>query len=135
MSHDLGFFTYKKGAATEEIRKAYLSSCEGSKVEWPVDSNFNNFVLALENQYPQISSYPDDEVDNCPWASDFDKGKGHLIVSMVFSRSQEVGNFIWEILQKYKVIVYDPQLDKAFLGNNELPETTKSRKWWQFWEK
>lgn len=134
MSHDLGFFACTQGATTEKIRSVYLSSCEGNNIVWPSDKNFTNFAQELEYKYPQISSYSDNDVDDCPWSCDFDIGKGHLIVSMVYSRSQEIGNYIWELLQKNQVIVFDPQIDKAYLGNIELPESTRRKKWWKLWK-
>ena len=67
-------------------------------------------------------------------ACGFDKGDGHIIVSMVFSRASEVGNFVWELLERHELIVFDPQADKAYLGDNELPESRQAKKWWQFWK-
>lgn len=134
MSHDLGFFSIKQGASTSEIRDAYLSSCEGNTPQWPSSSALQSFVSALENKYPCIDSLSDDEIDDSPWSCDFDKGEGHIIVSMVFSRASEVGNFIWELLEQYELIVFDPQADKAYIGNNELPESQKMKKWWKFWK-
>ena len=134
MSHDLGFFSFKKNVSTEEIREAYLHSCEGGAADWPSSPEFHSFVHALEEKYPEISTYSDDDVDNCPWSCDFDKGDGYVIVSMVFSRAEEIGNYVWDLIQQYPVIVYDPQSDKAYWGEDEIPESTESPKWWQFWK-
>jgi hypothetical protein len=134
MSHDLGFFSVKQGATTAEVRAAYISSCEGVDPSWPSSSALKSFISALEGQYPCIDTLSDDEVDNSPWSCGFDKGDGHIIVSMVFSRASEVGNFIWGLLERHELIVFDPQTDKAYLGDNELPENQKAKKWWQFWK-
>jgi hypothetical protein len=134
MSHDLGFFSLKQGATTSEVRAAYLSSCEGENVSWPPSAALKSFVSALEKEYPCIDTLNDDVVDESPWSCGFDKGEGHIIVSMVFSRASEVGDFVWGLLEQYELIVFDPQADKAYIGNSELPETRESKKWWQFWK-
>lgn len=134
MSHDIGFFSIKEGATTAEIRAAYLSSCEGVPSLWPQSDALKSFISALENEYPCIDTLSDKEVDDSPWSCGFDKGEGHIIVSMVFSRVSEVGSFVWSLLEQYELIVFDPQADKAYIGNNELPENQETKKWWQFWK-
>ncbi|EGL54887.1 hypothetical protein MAMP_01881 [Methylophaga aminisulfidivorans MP] len=134
MSHDLGFFSPKQGATTSEVRAAYLSSCEGENISWPSSGALTSFISALEKEYPCIDTLNDDEVDESPWSCGFDKEEGHIIVSMVFSRASEVGNFVWGLLERHELIVFDPQADKAYIGNNELPEIQESNKWWQFWK-
>lgn len=129
MSHDLGFFSVKRGATTAEVRAAYLSSCEGVDSSWPSSEALKSFVSALEGKYPCIDTLDDDEVDNSPWSCGFGKGDGHIIVGMVFSRASEVGNFIWDLLERHALIVFDPQADKAYLGGNELPENQEAKKW------
>ncbi|WP_413663472.1 hypothetical protein ACG1BZ_20715 [Microbulbifer sp. CNSA002] len=125
MSHDLGFFSIKQGATTAEVRAA---------PSWPQSEELKSFISALENEYPCIDTLSDDEVDNSPWLCGFDKGEGHIIVSMVFSRASEVGKFVWSLLEQHELIVFDPQADRAYIGNNELPESQETKKWWQFWK-
>lgn len=134
MSHDLGFFSIKQGTTTAEVRAAYLSSCEGAAPSWPQSEALKSFISALENEYPCIDTLSDDEVDDSPWSCGFDKGEGHIIVSMVFSRAPEVGNFVCSLLEQHELIVFDPQADKAYIGNKELLESLETKKWWQFWK-
>lgn len=134
MSYDLGFFSIKEGATTAEVRAVYLSSCEGSAPSWPQSETLKSFISALENEYPCIDTLSDDEVDDSPWLCDFDKGEGHIIVSMVFNRASEVGSFVWSLLEQHELIVFDPQANKAYIGNNELPESQETKKWWQLWK-
>ena len=134
MSHDLGFFSIKQGATTAQVRAAYLNSCDGAAPSWPSSEALKSFISALENEYPCIDTLSDDEVDESPWSCGFDKGEGHIIVSMVFSRAPEVGDFVSGLLEQHELIVYDPQADKAYLGNNELPENQETKNWWQFWK-
>ncbi|MCZ0867258.1 hypothetical protein O0V09_18835 [Dasania sp. GY-19] len=134
MSHDLGFFSVKQGATTSEIRSLYQHSCNGDEISWPRSTAFDSFVASLEKEYPCLDSLSDDEVDDSPWSCGFDKGDGHIIVSMVFSKAAETGNYIWGLLEQNELIVYDPQADKAYLGKIELQESQATKKWWQFWK-
>ena len=134
MSHDLGFFSIKQGATTSEVRTAYLSCNEGKEVAWPNTSDFSSFILLLKQKYPNLNSLSDDQVDESPWSSGFIEGHGYIIVSIAFSRASEVGNFIWSLLENHKLIVFDPQVDKAYLGANELLEIKEQKMWWQFWK-
>jgi hypothetical protein len=128
MSYDLGFFSIKQGTTTAQVRAAYLSSREGTALSWPSSKALKSFIFVLENKYPRIDTLTDDEVDDSPWSCCFDKGEGHIIVSIVYSRASEVGDFIWGLLEQYQLIVFDPQADKAYIGNNELPENQETKK-------
>lgn len=128
MSHDLGFFSIKPGATTAEVRTAYISSCEGTDPSWPSSKALKSFISALESAYPCLDGLSADEVDESPWSCGFDKGEGHIIVSMVFSRASEVGHFVWGLLEQYELIVFDPQADKAYIGGNELSESQDTKK-------
>ncbi|MES1195664.1 MAG: hypothetical protein ABUL58_01815 [Steroidobacter sp.] len=109
-----------------------MSCNEGKEIEWPNTSDFNSFLLLLKQKYPNLDSLSDDQVDESPWSCGFIEGGGYIIVSMVFSRVSEVGNFIWALLEKYNLIVFDPQVDKAYSGSNELLEIREKKLWWQF---
>ena len=134
MSHDLGLFSIKQGATTSEVRAAYLSCKEGKEVSWPSTSDFSSFILLLKQKYPNLNSLSNDQVDESPWSSGFIEGQGYIIVSIAFSRASEVGNFIWSLLENNELIVFDPQVDKAYLGANELLEIKEQKMWWQFWK-
>lgn len=134
MSHDLGFFTYKSEATTEDIRKVYLDSSDGKEVFWPSSSEIIAFKKSLIEKYPSINSLENDELDENSWSCEFDQGDGYIIVSMVFSKSEEVTDYILTLLKEHQLIVYDPQDDKAYLGNDLLPESKAFKKWWQFWK-
>jgi len=136
VSHDLAFFAHVPGISEADVRNSYRAYCEGlwadSGAESPV---LAKFVRALELRYPSLGALEDEKLDGSPWSSEFDRGPTHLIVCMAFSRAAEVGQVIWELLQEFPLVVYDPQADEAFFGTDRLPPTspTKSRPWWRFW--
>ncbi|MFY0676065.1 MAG: hypothetical protein JXR18_02155 [Neptuniibacter sp.] len=134
MSQDLGFFSVRKGVSAAEVRDVYLGSCAGEYVSWSSSASLEIFISKLEKKYPDLDSLSEEQVDSSPWACGFSKGTGFIIVSMSFSRAAEVGNYIWALLEENELIVFDPQADKAYIGNSELPETLEAKKWWQFWK-
>jgi len=124
VSFDLGFFAYTPGISEVDIRDSYKAYCGGTEADHSEASSvLAEFVRNLELRYPALSTLDDGEVDGSPWSSEFDQGPTHLIVSMAFSRAPEVGQYIWELLQKFPLVVYDPQADEAFFGSGRLPRS------------
>lgn len=135
MSHDLAFFAHAPGISEADVRASYQGYCEGLRADSGAESPvLAQFVRALELRYPSLAALEDAELDGSPWSSEFDRGPTHLIVCIAFSRAAEVGQFIWELLQKFPLVVYDPQADEAFFGTDRLPlnSPTKRKAWWRF---
>lgn len=121
MSYDLGFFAPREGLTLEDVRTAYRQACEGELPnEGAADATLAQFAAALESRYPQLSALRDDQIDDSPWSCDFDFGARHLIVSMSFSKAEEVGAYILQLLNTHALVLYDPQSDQAFLGDRAL---------------
>jgi hypothetical protein len=122
MSFDLGFFAHTPGMSEADVRDSYRAYCGGTRGDHAEENQLlAEFVRSLELRYPPLSALSDDEVDDSPWSSEFDCGPTHLIVSMAFSKAPEVGQYIWDLLQKFPLIVYDPQADEVFFGTERLP--------------
>lgn len=136
MSHDLAFFAHAPGISEADIRASYRAYCEGTRADSGTESpELAQFVRALAFRYPSLGALDDAELDGSPWSSDFDQGPTHLIVCMTFSRAAEVGQLIWELLQRFPLVVYDPQADEAFFGSDRLPPTppARTKPWWKVW--
>jgi hypothetical protein len=121
VSYDLAFFAHAPDISEAEVRASYQAYCEGTRADSGAESPvLAQFVRAVELRYPSLDALDDAELDDSPWASGFDRGPTHLIVCMTFSRAAEVGQFIWELLQQFPLVVYDPQADEAFFGSDRL---------------
>ncbi len=123
MNHTLGFFTFKKGISPGEIREFYSACINGKAPKTDKDPVLDSFHSRLKTRFPQFSEISKEKKEKCPWASDFNKGDQHLVVSITFSKAKAIGYHIWALLQEHKLLVYDPQADKAYYGAEELPET------------
>jgi hypothetical protein len=136
MSFDLALFAYYPGITEDDVREAHDAYCMGTQADLArPDPVLTEFVKALEARYPQLDALSDDELDSSPWSSDFGQGPTHLSLCMAFSRCVEVGEFIAVLLKQFPLVVYDPQSDEAYFGNDRLPSTARAAKrpWWKVW--
>ena len=67
---------------------------------------------AIIYKYPEIDSYSDDEVDDCPWSVSLDVYGGAVLMSILWSRVEEVQSFVKELAAKHGLICFDPQNDE-----------------------
>ena len=134
MAHKLGFFAHKSGATANEVRDAYLACNKGVKIDWPACPELTQFSSALELKFPQFSQRSGDAIASNPCSAEFTQCEGLLIVSIALHGAEEVGTYIWELLQQYHLVVYDPQADKAYLGIEELQELDRAKPWWKLWK-
>jgi len=133
MSHSLGFFAPKLGVTVVEVRAAYHACRKGLPIDWPAGDELSQFIQALENRYPQAINGEASNEGSSPWAASALRSKGCFIVDMGVHAADEVGGYIWELLQHHYLVVYDPQADRAYVGIDELADTYGGKKWWQFW--
>jgi len=133
MSHSLGFFAPKLGVTVDEVRASYHACRKGLPIDWPSGEELPQFIQALENRYPQ-TIHGDASIDNgSPWAASALRSEGCFIVNMGVHAADEVGGYIWELLQHHYLVVYDPQADRAYVGIDELADTSAGKLWWKFW--
>ncbi len=134
MAHKLGFFANKSGATAKDVRDAYLASTKGQAIDWPACPELMQFTSALELRFPQLSHGSAETAGNHHWTADFHQSEGWLIVSIAVHAAEEVGAYIWELLQQHHLVVYDPQSDRAYLGIEELQGLEREKPWWRLWK-
>ncbi len=117
MSFDLAVWHSSKSWTTEEVAERYVALCAGKNIIKLIEPHkkVSKFVAELTAIYPQIDDVAEDKVDDCPWNCAFDVSAGHCIMSMSFSRADEVAPIIIRLARKYGLICYDPQDEKAYL--------------------
>jgi hypothetical protein len=54
------------------------------------DEGVAAFVREITARWPQIDDVPEDEVDDCPWAVEFDQSPAHVVSAISWSRAEEV---------------------------------------------
>ena len=115
MSFDLAVMNVPKSITSAEAGDLYAELCEGKVDVLSPSANIDSFYQELISKYPDIDSYSDDEVDNCPWSVELNISDGAVLMCMVWSRVEEVAPFVMNLAAKHNLACFDPQEDKISL--------------------
>jgi len=88
------------------------------------DERVAAFVREITDRWPQIDDVPEEEVDDCPWAVEFDQSPAHVISCISWSRAEEVFPVYVETALRHGLYVYDPQ-DERLFAPEEPPGSTR----------
>ena len=104
-------------------KETYLQLCNDVCGDGPVAPGIEEFYEELIRRYPEIDGVPEEEVDNCPWSVQLNRSGHHVIMSIVWSRADEIRSVVVELAEKHGLIVFDPQEGKVVL----TPRPAKKR--------
>jgi hypothetical protein len=90
MSFDLGIWYSKSSLSDKEAGELYLKMCRREWRPAETSSAVDGFYKELTNLYPEIDSVPEREVDSCPWNCALDRSEGHVLITIAWSRVEEV---------------------------------------------
>ncbi len=109
MSYDLGVWRALRPITTQEAADIYGRLCEEDMAAVEPHPGVDSFLAELTARYPQIDDWDDGDIDNCPWSVAFDQSDRHILMSMSFSRVDEIVPFIEELAAKYDLVCFNPQ--------------------------
>ncbi len=115
MSFDLAVMNVETPISSGQAAKIYDELCEGNYDILKPSEQIDAFYRELIEKYPDIDSYSDDEVDDCPWSVNIDVSDGAVLMCVVWSRAEEVAPFVMRLAEKHGLACYDPQDDKLHL--------------------
>ena len=115
MSFDLAVMNVPKSITSAEASVLYAELCEGNVDVLSPSADIDSFYQELISTYPDIDSYSDDDVDDCPWSVELDVSDGAVLMCMVWSRVEEVAPFVMNLAAKHHLACFDPQEDKISL--------------------
>jgi hypothetical protein len=115
MSFDLAVMNIEKPLTSSEATEIYHQLCEGNYDALPPSEKIDAFYQELTQQYPDMESYSDDDIDDCKWSVDLDVSDGAVVMSMVWSASEKMVNFITNLAEKHDLALYDPQDETVYL--------------------
>lgn len=118
MSFDLAILNIEKPIDSEVAAEIYGELCDGNYEVLQPSEKIGAFYQELVGKYPDIDSYSDDEVDECPWSVEVDVSDGAVIMSMVWSRVEEVALFVMKLAKKHDLACYDPQNSRLYLPSS-----------------
>ena len=119
MSYDLSVLSVKRAIGRSDA----IATMEAINQEAPVSSistllessRVQEFMAALEQTYPQISTYSDDEIDSCPWSCDFYPEPAHVTLSCSYSRSSEIVGHVLPLAHRHDLAVFDFATELIYL--------------------
>lgn len=115
MSFDLAVINVESRISPEAAAEIYAELCDGNYDVLQPSAKIDAFYQELIGKYPDIDSYSDDDVDDCPWSVEIDVSDGAVMMCMVWSRVEEVAPFVMSLAEKHGLACYDPQDDKLHL--------------------
>lgn len=115
MSFDLAVLNIEKPIGPEVAAEIYGELCDGNYEVLQPSKKIDAFYRELVGKYPDIDSYSDDEVDECPWSVEIDVSDGAVIMCVVWSRAGEVASFVMRLAEKHDLACYDPQDGRLYL--------------------
>ena len=118
MSFDLAVMNVHASISLGEAAEIYGELCEGNYGVLQPSERIDTFYRELVERYPDIDSYSDDEVDNCPWSVEIDVSDGAVVMCIVWSRAEELAPVVMKLAEKHGLACYDPQDDRLYLARS-----------------
>jgi hypothetical protein len=117
MSCDFAVWHTSRRLNNDEADRLYGELCDGITAGVFPHPAIDQFYSELTARYPEIDDVPEDRVDDMdysPWSCSMDRSPGHLIISCIWSKADEVSRLIRELARKHGLSVFDPQMGKIF---------------------
>ena len=114
MSFDLAVWRTDVGTPSDaDAGKTYVELSELPCDGGPMVPEVGDFYAEFTQRYQEIDDFPEEEVDDCPWSVALCHSKKYIIVSVVWSRADEMRSVVLDLAKKYQLLLFDPQSDKV----------------------
>jgi hypothetical protein len=116
MSFDLGVWHTDERLTDEEAANTYLRLCEEPQSLNGSSQDVAAFYAELTGHWPEIDTIPEESIgdfDICPWSCALDHSGNAVVMSCVWSKADEVFAFVSQLAKKHKLVLFDPQENKA----------------------
>ena len=114
MSYDLVVWSHAP-RTVKDADAIYQRLCVGDtsllQPEPDAAARVRAFVTQLTKHYPPMSAYADDDIDDCPWNSEFSQSEVHIVMTLAYSRASEASPFIAALADRCGLVYYDPQMN------------------------
>ena len=141
MSYDLAVSYPHERRSDAESDDLYAGLCEETADSPKPHPAVDAFYAELTARYPEIDTVPDDKIDDsdyCPWSGTLDRSPGHVIMTCVWSKADDVDSLVRQLAQKNGLALYDPQAGtvtypESASVDDARPTGSGRRPWWKFW--
>jgi hypothetical protein len=115
MSFDLAVIHIEEPISAEDAGEIYRRLCDGDYEVLRLSESIDRFYQELTSRYPNMEELSDEEIDESPWSVSPDVSDGAVMVSIRWSRADDMSDFIKELSTKHGLACYDPQEDVIHL--------------------
>ena len=77
------------------------------------DERVAAFHRELTDRYPELHTLPDED-DSSPWSDDLALSASGVLMSICFSRAEEVASYVIALAAAHGLVCYDPQEDVVY---------------------
>jgi len=110
MSYDLAVWHEPSTIDTQSAQAKYEAICLGINLP-PLHESVGQFIETVTREFPQIDDWDDDNIDECPWACEFDESPGHCILNIRWGKEKELVGRLVHMATSLGLTCYDPQLE------------------------
>jgi hypothetical protein len=106
MSFDLAFWHEDQPITAKHALQVYEEPCEGSGLLVTSDPALARFLRDLTRRYPPIGTYPEEQLDACPWSCEWSVMPGSVILCMTWPRGRELAPLLIQLANQYDLLCY-----------------------------
>jgi hypothetical protein len=111
----LGVWNCNTAISDGEAARLYASLSEGLNTTAGFSDELYAFYSHLIRRYPEIDLVPENELENCPWASAIDMSDTYVIMAIQPNKSAQVLPVVMALAKQHGLTCFDPQAGKVYL--------------------
>jgi len=128
MSMDLAVWYSTRPLDKKQALAIYQGLCNGELAVLEGSERIDAFLSDLHGVYAALDDLSEEEAEKSPWAGDFDRSDGHVIMSITWSGPDDAPELVVKLAAEHGLICFDPQSCDVYLPP-ELKHD-KSKRWW-----
>jgi hypothetical protein len=134
MSYDLAVWYPHERLDGAAATKVYAALCDGKPTSLRDHPAVQAFYDELYAAHPELDDVPEDRVDDhdyCPWSCAHDRSGAHIVMSCIYSQSDNVFELVRRLAERHGLALYDPQSGSILYPGE--PEQAARKPWWKLW--
>ena len=116
MSYDLAIWHESSPISADVAQQKYEAICSQKRLP-DCHVSLAQFIVSLTSLYPQIDDWAEEDINECPWACEFDTSSGHCIMNIRWGFEDLIRSKVLEIAMDFGLTCYDPQSEIVHTPN------------------
>jgi hypothetical protein len=109
VSFDLYVWGSPQPATAEQAERICRELAAGNTSSVNADARVQGFARELLGQFPALESLADEELEASSWSMTPEISASHVIMTISWSRAQEVAEFVFALAASRGLVCFDPQ--------------------------